>query len=120
MNEAGDACAACASRAWRTFPGALPSVPCCSRSISLMACCRSSRRTAQLIAGIVVFFVGLMIVTNRDYMDPFGTFVGQLVLTAVAVIVAAAVWGMIVLSRPAVPARLLKVAVHPRPVRARP
>ena len=77
-------------------------------------------RTAQLIAGIVVFFVGLMIVTNRDYMDPFGTFVGQLVLTAVAVIVAAAVWGMIVLSRPAVPARLLKVALRPQPVPARP
>ena len=77
-------------------------------------------RTAQLIAGIVVFFVGVMIVTNRDYMDPFGTFVGQLVLTAVAVIVAAAVWGMIVLSRPAVPARLLKVAVRPQPVPARP
>jgi tight adherence protein B len=77
-------------------------------------------RTAQLIAGIVVFFVGLMIVTNRDYMDPFGTFVGQLVLTAVAVIVAAAVWGMIVLSRPAVPARLLKVAARPQPIPARP
>ena len=76
-------------------------------------------RTAQLIAGIVVFFVGLMIVTNRDYMDPFGTFVGQLVLTAVAGIVAAAVWGMVVLSRPAVPARLLKVAAHPPPVQVR-
>ena len=29
-------------------------------------------RTAQLIAGIVAFFVGLLIVTNRDYMEPFG------------------------------------------------
>ena len=70
-------------------------------------------RTAQLIAGIVAFFVGLMIVTNRDYMDPFGTFVGQFVLTAVAVIVAARGLGHDRALAPAVPARLLKVAVHP-------
>jgi Flp pilus assembly protein TadB len=30
-------------------------------------------RTAQLIAVIVAFFVGLLVVTNRDYMEPFGT-----------------------------------------------
>ena len=41
-------------------------------------------RTAQLIAIIVAFFVGLLVLTNRDYMEPFGTAVGQLVLAAVA------------------------------------
>lgn len=66
-------------------------------------------RTAQLIAGIVAFFVGLLVLTNRSYMAPFGTFTGQLVLVAVCGIVAAALWGMVVLSRPARSERLLRV-----------
>jgi hypothetical protein len=66
-------------------------------------------RTAQLIAGIVGFFVGILVVTNREYMEPFGTFAGQLVLVGVCGVVAAAVWGMIVLSRPAHSERLLRV-----------
>ena len=37
-------------------------------------------RTAQLIAGIVAFFVGILVLTNRNYMEPFGTFTGQIVL----------------------------------------
>lgn len=74
-------------------------------------------RTAQLIAGIVAFFVGVLILTNRDYMAPFGTFAGQLVLAAVAAVVGASVWAIIVLSRPARAARLLKVATaRPQPV----
>ena len=35
-------------------------------------------RTAQLITGIVAFFVGLLVLTNREYMEPFGTAVGQI------------------------------------------
>jgi tight adherence protein B len=66
-------------------------------------------RTAQLIAGVVAFFVGILVLTNRDYMEPFGTFAGQLVLVGVCGIVAAAVWGMVVLSRPARAERLLRV-----------
>jgi tight adherence protein B len=69
-------------------------------------------RTSQLIAGIVGFFVGLLVVTNRDYMAPFGTFVGQVVLAAVCCIIAAALWGMVVLSRPARSDRLLRVGRH--------
>lgn len=72
-------------------------------------------RTAQLIAGIVAFFVGILVLTNRDYMAPFGTLTGQLVLVGVCGIVAAAVWGMIVLSRPARSERLLRVG-QPRVV----
>lgn len=66
-------------------------------------------RTAQLIAGVVAFFVGLLVVTNRDYMQPFGTVTGQLVLVGVCSIIAAALWGMVVLSRPARSERLLRV-----------
>jgi hypothetical protein len=67
-------------------------------------------RTAQLIAVIVAFFVGLLVVTNRDYMEPFGTVVGQLVLTAIAGLVGVSIWAMVVLSRPARSARLLRVS----------
>ena len=66
-------------------------------------------RTAQLIAGIMAFFVGLLIVTNRDYMEPFGSFAGQVVLLAVAGLIGASIWAMIVLSRPAHSERLLRV-----------
>ena len=44
-------------------------------------------RTAQLIAGIVAFFVGLLVLSNRSYMEPFGTLTGQLVLAGVCGIV---------------------------------
>ncbi len=67
-------------------------------------------RTAQLIAGIVAFFVGLLVLSNRSYMEPFGTLTGQLVLAAVCVIVAGSVWAMVVLSRPARSERLLRVS----------
>jgi hypothetical protein len=67
-------------------------------------------RTAQLIAGIVTFFVALLIITNPEYMEPFGTLVGQLVLTAVCATVGVSIWAMIALSRPARTPRLLRVS----------
>jgi hypothetical protein len=72
-------------------------------------------RTAQLIAGIVAFFVGVLVATNRDYLAPFGTFAGQLVLAAVATVVGGSVWAMVALSRPARAARLLRVAPEAAP-----
>jgi tight adherence protein B len=66
-------------------------------------------RTAQLIAGIVAFFVGVLVLTNRGYMAPFGAAVGQLVLAVVAAVVGVAVWAMVVLSRPVRAPRLLRV-----------
>ena len=57
-------------------------------------------RTAQLIAVIVAFFVGLLVLTNREYMEPFGTAVGQLVLAVVVGVVGVSIWAMVVLSRP--------------------
>ncbi|MGH9270128.1 MAG: hypothetical protein ACRDZ2_02525 [Ilumatobacteraceae bacterium] len=70
-------------------------------------------RTAQLIAGVVAFFVGVLVLTNRDYLAPFGTFVGQLVLAAVATVVGGSIWAMVVLSRPARSERLLRVGGQP-------
>lgn len=70
-------------------------------------------RTAQLIAGVVAFFVGVLVLTNREYLAPFGTFVGQLVLAAVATVVGGSIWAMVVLSRPARSERLLRVGGQP-------
>ncbi len=66
-------------------------------------------RTAQLITGIVAFFVGVLVLTNREYMAPFGTAVGQTVLALVAGVVGVAVWAMVVLSKPVRSPRLLRV-----------
>jgi hypothetical protein len=66
-------------------------------------------RTSQLIAGIVAFFTALLLLTNRDYLEPFGTAVGQLVLLAVTGLIAVAVGTMLALSRPARAPRLLRV-----------
>lgn len=66
-------------------------------------------RTSQLIAGVVAFFIGLLLVTNREYMEPFGTAVGQLVLIGVLAMVGGSVWSMMRLSRPVQAARLLRV-----------
>jgi hypothetical protein len=66
-------------------------------------------RTAQLIAGTVAFFIGALVLTNRDYLAPFGSASGQVALAVVAGLVAVAVWGMVVLSRPIRVPRLLRV-----------
>jgi hypothetical protein len=71
-------------------------------------------RTAQLIAGIVAFFIGVLLLINRDYMEPFGTATGQAVLAIVAGLIGVAVWGMVVLSRPVRAPRLLRVATAGR------
>jgi tight adherence protein B len=65
-------------------------------------------RTAQLIAGTVAFFTGVLVLTNRDYLAPFGSAAGQVVLALVAGLLAVAVWGMVVLSRPVRAPRLLR------------
>jgi hypothetical protein len=66
-------------------------------------------RTAQLIAIIVGFFVGLLVLTNREYMEPFGSAVGQVVLAFVVGLVGVSIWAMVVLSRPVCARRLLRV-----------
>ncbi len=71
-------------------------------------------RTAQLIAGTVAFFIGVLVLTNRDYLAPFGSAVGQVVLALVAGLIAVAVWGMVVLSRPVRAPRLLRAGAGHR------
>jgi hypothetical protein len=72
-------------------------------------------RTAQLIAGTVAFFIGVLVLTNRDYMAPFGSAVGQVVLAVVAALIAVAIWGMVVLSRPVRAPRLLRAGARGHP-----
>lgn len=71
-------------------------------------------RTSQLIGGIVAAFTGLLLVTNRDYMEPFGSLTGQLVLLGVTGLLAVAVGTMLALSRPARAPRLLRVEASAR------
>lgn len=66
-------------------------------------------RTAQLIVVIVGFFIGLLLLSNREYMAPFGTFTGQVVLAVAFALIGMSVWAMIALSRPARSERLLAV-----------
>lgn len=66
-------------------------------------------RTAQLITVVVGFFVGLLVLANRDYLQPFGSATGQVVLAGVVGLVATAVWAMVSLSRPVRGERLLAV-----------
>ncbi|MFV0308942.1 MAG: type II secretion system F family protein [Desertimonas sp.] len=71
-------------------------------------------RTAQLIVVIVGFFVGLLLVANRDYMAPFGTATGQVVLAVAVALVALSLWAMVALSKPAQADRLLAVGAGRR------
>jgi tight adherence protein B len=71
-------------------------------------------RTAQLITVVVAFFVGLLVLANRDYMEPFGSTTGQIVLIAVATLVGLSIWAMVALSKPVQAERLLAVDVGPR------
>jgi tight adherence protein B len=66
-------------------------------------------RTAQLIAGVLTFFMLLLIFFNREYLEPFGTLTGQFALSLILLLFGSAVWGMMLLSRPAVSPRLLRI-----------
>lgn len=66
-------------------------------------------RTSQLIAGVVLGAMALLMVTNREYMEPFGTAAGQVVLVVVLGIVVFALVAMLRLSRPMQAERLLQV-----------
>jgi len=66
-------------------------------------------RTAQLIAVIVGFFIGLLVLANPEYMAPFGTAIGQVVLAVAVGLIGVSIWAMVSLSRPAQSERLLTV-----------
>ena len=52
---------------------------------------RSDMRSVLLL---MVGFVALFVLAAHDYLEPYGTFAGQLVLTVVVGIWAAGVWAM--------------------------
>jgi len=76
---------------------------------SLVAARARVYRTSQLIGIIVAFFTGLLIVVSRDYLAPFGTVTGQIVLVGLLALVGTAVAMMVSLSRPPRTPRLLRV-----------
>lgn len=73
----------------------------------------STRRSVQIVVGISVAFVFGMTLFNRDYVEPYSSFVGQLVLTIVLGLFAAGFMWMRRLSVFELPARFLFQADAP-------
>jgi tight adherence protein B len=67
------------------------------------------RATARLVTVITVGIVGVGLL-NRGYTEPYGTFLGQVVLTATLGFFAAALWWMHSMTRSAPADRLLRAA----------
>jgi len=67
----------------------------------------STRRSVQLVVGISVFFVLGLTLFNRDYVEPYSSFVGQLVLLIVLALFGAGFVWMRRLSVFELPARFL-------------
>ena len=44
---------------------------------------RSTRRSVQVVVGVILLVAGILVVFNRDYVSPYGTFTGQLVLAGI-------------------------------------
>ncbi len=55
---------------------------------------RSTRRSVQIVVGVIAVVAGGMAVFNRSYVAPYGTLVGQGVLAVVLGLFALAVWWM--------------------------
>jgi Flp pilus assembly protein TadB len=54
---------------------------------------RSTRRSVQIVVGVTLGVAALLIVLNRQYVEPYGTVVGQLMLTiAIALFAAGVLW----------------------------
>lgn len=53
---------------------------------------KNLRRSARVIIGITLAFAGGLMVLSRDYLQPYGTFVGQLVLCIVVGMFVAGFW----------------------------
>jgi Flp pilus assembly protein TadB len=54
---------------------------------------RSTRRSVQIVIGVTLGVATLLIVLNRQYVEPYGTFVGQVFLSiSIALFAAGVVW----------------------------
>jgi Flp pilus assembly protein TadB len=74
----------------------------------VMAQRASTRRSVQIVIGVSVAFVLGLAVFNRDFVAPYGTAVGQLVLACVCGLFAAGFWWLRRLSRIETPERFLR------------
>jgi Flp pilus assembly protein TadB len=87
----------------------------------VMAQRASTRRSVQIVIGVSVAFVLGLAVFNRDFVAPYGTAVGQLVLACVCGLFAAGFWWLRKLSSIETPARFLtRSASGPRPAQPMP
>jgi Flp pilus assembly protein TadB len=68
---------------------------------------RSTRRSVQIVVAVTLGVAGLLIVLNRDYVAPYGSFVGQIFLTISIALFAGGVFWLRRLARIAMPERFL-------------
>lgn len=68
---------------------------------------RSTRRSVQVVVAITLGVAGMLVVFNGDYVEPYGTFAGQVVLAAVVAIFAAGILWLRKLAGIEVPERFL-------------
>lgn len=73
----------------------------------VMAQRASTRRSVQIVVGVSVVFVLGLAIFNRDFVEPYGTPVGQLVLACVCGLFACGFWWLRKLSRVETPDRFL-------------
>jgi Flp pilus assembly protein TadB len=68
---------------------------------------RSTRRSVQIVVAVTLGVAGLLIVLNRDYVAPYGSFVGQIFLAVSISLFAGGVFWLRRLARIAMPERFL-------------
>ncbi|RYE76830.1 MAG: type II secretion system protein, partial [Myxococcales bacterium] len=68
---------------------------------------RSTRRSVQVVVGVILFVAGMLVLFNREYVEPYGTFMGQLVLAGVLAIFGVSVFWLRSLSGVTEPERFL-------------
>ena len=79
---------------------------------------RSTRRGVQIIVVVTIGVAGLLILFNKEYVGPYGTPVGQVVLAGIAALFGFAFWWLRRLSEYQEPARFL--LADPDPVASLP
>ena len=76
---------------------------------------RSTRRGVQVIIVVTIAVAGLLILFNREYVAPYGTAIGQVVLAGIATLFGFAFWWLRRLSEYQEPARFLLGGPDPGP-----
>jgi hypothetical protein len=68
---------------------------------------RSTRRSVQVVVGVIAGVAALLVLFNREYVEPYGTVQGQLVLACVLLVFGLSVFWLRSLSGVAEPERFL-------------